>query len=87
LYLPEYEDFGGRARGHQVERNVFFSVDPRDTGWIKDNIPCQWACPALTKVPGYIRTIFEERYGRSCIYAPLKRPYHAYEDFAAPVER
>jgi formate dehydrogenase major subunit len=66
LYLPsESEDFQATIRARQVEQDVYFSTDPRDTGWIVDNIPCQAACPALTNVPGYIRTVFEERYGRS----------------------
>lgn len=65
LYLPESEDFKETAQARQVERYVYFSTDPRDMGWIEKNIPCQWACPALTNVPGYIRTIFEQRYGRS----------------------
>ncbi|HUT55370.1 MAG TPA: FAD-dependent oxidoreductase [bacterium] len=66
LYLPsESEDFQATIRARQVEQDVYFSTDPRDLGWIAENIPCQAACPALTNVPGYIRTIFEERYGRS----------------------
>jgi len=65
LYLPESEEFKETTRARQVERDVYFSTDPRDMGWIEKNIPCQWACPALTNVPGYIRTIYEGRYGRS----------------------
>jgi glutamate synthase (NADPH) small chain len=51
--------------GHVVVRDVFFSTDPRDLDWVPDNIPRQHACPALTNIPGYIRTIFEGRYGRA----------------------
>lgn len=65
LYLPECEEFKSTAKAHQVEKDIYFSTDPRDMGWVEENIPCQWACPAKTNVPGYIRTIFEERYGRS----------------------
>ena len=65
LYLPESEESKSLIRGHQVERDILFSTDPRDMGWVEENIPCQWACPARTNVPGYIRTISEERYGRS----------------------
>jgi formate dehydrogenase major subunit len=65
LYLPECEEFNSVATAHLVEKDIYFSTDPRDMGWIEENIPCQWACPARTNVPGYIRTIFEERYGRS----------------------
>jgi len=65
LYLPETEKFVETSEAKQVEKEVYFSTDPRDIGWIQDNIPCQWVCPALTNIPGYIRPIFEERYGRS----------------------
>lgn len=44
---------------------VFISDDPRDLGWVKQNVPCQDACPAGTNVPSYIRRIVEERYGES----------------------
>ena len=30
-----------------------------------ENVPCQHACPAQTNIPGYIRCIVEQRYGRS----------------------
>ncbi|MFC1815765.1 hypothetical protein ACFL0M_07435, partial [Thermodesulfobacteriota bacterium] len=66
LYLPsETQEFGARTKGRQVERDVYFSTDPRDFGWIRDNIPCQVGCPVITNIPGYIRTVFEERYGRA----------------------
>ncbi|MDX8400402.1 MAG: FAD-dependent oxidoreductase, partial [Gallionellaceae bacterium] len=32
---------------------------------MKDNVPCQAACPAGTNIPAYIRMISEERIGRS----------------------
>ena len=41
------------------------STDPRDLGWVRQNIPCQSACPAGTNVPAYIRMITEERFGES----------------------
>jgi len=66
LYLPsESEDFDHLTKGRQIERDVYFSTDPRDMVWVDENVPCQSACPAITNVPGYIRTVFEERYGRS----------------------
>jgi formate dehydrogenase major subunit len=65
FYLPENETSESMIRGHLVEKDIYFSTDSRDMGWVQENIPCQWACPARTNVPGYIRTIFEERYGRS----------------------
>ena len=46
-------------------RTVYLSEDPRDIGWVRQNVPCQAACPAGTNVPAYIRMIFEEQYGRS----------------------
>jgi len=49
----------------QGEDSIHYSDDPRDIGWVRENIPCQSACPADTNVPGYIRMILEERHGRS----------------------
>lgn len=43
----------------------YISDDPRDIGWVKQNVPCQTACPAGTNVPVYIREIIERQYGRS----------------------
>ena len=43
----------------------YISNDVRDIGWVKQNVPCQTACPAGTNVPAYIRAIIEEEYGRS----------------------
>ena len=48
-----------------AEGSVFVSEDPRDLGWVRQNVPCQNACPAGTNVPSYIRSIFESRYGES----------------------
>jgi glutamate synthase (NADPH) small chain len=42
---------------------VAYSDDPRDTGWVARNIPCQHACPAGTNIPAYIRAIAEGRHG------------------------
>ena len=44
---------------------VFISDDPRDLGWVRQNVPCQTACPAGTNVPAYIRRIVEEQFGSS----------------------
>jgi formate dehydrogenase major subunit len=43
----------------------YLSDDPRDIGWVKQNVPCQTACPAGTNVPVYIREIIERQFGRS----------------------
>ncbi|MEO5349497.1 MAG: FAD-dependent oxidoreductase [Magnetococcus sp. YQC-3] len=48
-----------------VHRAVYFSDDPRDIGWVRDNIPCQNACPARTNVPAYIRSIAEGRHSQA----------------------
>ncbi|MEM7021506.1 MAG: FAD-dependent oxidoreductase, partial [Pseudomonadota bacterium] len=66
LQLDEGEDFSERqSYGRRVVTPVRYSTDPRDVGWVRENIPCQTACPADTNVPAYIQMILEERYGRS----------------------
>lgn len=49
----------------RIIKEIAFSEDPRDYGYMADNVPCQHACPAATNIPGYIRCITEGRYGRS----------------------
>ena len=53
------------AVSQTADGGVFVSNDPRDIGWVKENVPCQHACPAGTNVPSYIRSIVEGRYGES----------------------
>lgn len=66
VYLDEGEDFSERqSYGRRVVTPVRYSTDPRDVGWVRENIPCQTACPADTNVPAYIQMILENRYGRS----------------------
>ena len=66
IRLDENEDFSDtQSYGQRIVTPVRFSTDPRDIGWVRENIPCQTACPADTNVPAYIRTIMEQRYGRS----------------------
>ncbi len=66
VYLDEEEDFSERqSYGRRVVTPVRYSTDPRDVGWVRQNIPCQTACPADTNVPAYIQMILENRYGRS----------------------
>lgn len=66
VYLDEDEDFSERqSYGRRVVTPVRYSIDPRDVGWVRQNIPCQTACPADTNVPAYIQMILEDRYGRS----------------------
>ncbi len=64
--VGENEDFSKtQSIGQRIITPVRFSTDPRDVGWVRENIPCQTACPADTNVPAYIRMIIEKRYGRS----------------------
>jgi len=66
IHLSEDEDFSDpQSYGRRVVTPVRYSTDPRDIGWVKENIPCQVACPALTNIPAYIRMISEQRFGRS----------------------
>jgi NADPH-dependent glutamate synthase beta subunit-like oxidoreductase/ferredoxin len=41
------------------------SSHAQDIDFIRTNIPCQWACPARTDVPGYIEAISRGDYGRA----------------------
>ncbi|MCP4284753.1 MAG: FAD-dependent oxidoreductase [Gammaproteobacteria bacterium] len=66
VYVDEKEDFSNsQALGRRVVTPVRYSTDPRDIGWVKENVPCQDACPACTNIPAYIRMIYEQRFGRS----------------------
>lgn len=44
---------------------VRYSDDPRDFGWVRENVPCQTACPAGTDIPAYIWAIMEKKHGLS----------------------
>jgi len=46
-------------------KQIVYSTDARDFGQVAKSIPCQAACPAGTNIPGYIRCIYEKRYGRA----------------------
>ncbi|MBI1206912.1 MAG: NAD(P)-binding protein [Azospirillum sp.] len=54
-----------QARASDASAEPYWSDDPRDVGWVKENVPCQTACPASTNIPAYIRAIYEERYGKA----------------------
>lgn len=41
------------------------STNPEDFDYVRRNIPCQWACPALTDIPGYIKANFDRDYAKS----------------------
>jgi len=49
----------------EIVKRIVYSSDPRDLKNIEKGVPCQAACPAGTNIPGYIRCIHEQRYGRS----------------------
>jgi hypothetical protein len=55
---------GGRD-AYEVIREISFSTDPVDFDFIKVTVPCPVACPAYTKIPAYIRTLYEGRHDRS----------------------
>ena len=55
----------GAAETPTAAQREYLSDDPRDIGWVKQNVPCQTACPAGTNVPVYIREIIERQFGRS----------------------
>jgi glutamate synthase (NADPH) small chain len=38
------------------------SHHPEDLDYIRTNIPCQWACPALTDIPGYIEAVYHDKH-------------------------
>ncbi|MCL4557910.1 MAG: FAD-dependent oxidoreductase [Deltaproteobacteria bacterium] len=63
--FSEKESFDHLTAARRVERTVFFSTNKMDFAWMRENVPCQTACPALTNVPGYIYAGYQERYGRS----------------------
>ena len=43
--------------------DILYSDDPRDFGWLRENVPCQAACPAGTDIPRYIWAILQEKHG------------------------
>jgi len=47
------------------QSDEYLSEDLRDISWVKNNVPCQTACPASTNIPGYIRQIYLEDFGGS----------------------
>ncbi|MBN1879017.1 FAD-dependent oxidoreductase [bacterium] len=42
-----------------------WSTHSRDLNYIRTNIPCQWACPAFTNIPGYIEAVFHGDFDRA----------------------
>ena len=63
--MGEIKPPSGATVAPAAEAREYLSDDPRDIGWVRQNVPCQTACPAGTNVPVYIRDIIERQYGRS----------------------
>ena len=63
--MGEIKPPSGATVAPAAEAREYLSDDPRDIGWVKQNVPCQTACPAGTNVPVYIREIIERQFGRS----------------------
>jgi len=59
------ERVGSARHGAREPGAVYYSDDPRDIGWVKQNVPCQTACPAGTNIPAYIWAIMDDAYGAS----------------------
>jgi NADPH-dependent glutamate synthase beta subunit-like oxidoreductase/predicted nucleotide-binding protein (sugar kinase/HSP70/actin superfamily)/ferredoxin len=58
--LPATEPSTDPASALSVARGVGNAA--RDFQWLKENIPCQSACPAHTDIPAYLKAISDGRY-------------------------
>ncbi|CCK81124.1 MULTISPECIES: FAD-dependent oxidoreductase [Desulfobacula] len=67
LYSKEEKLFQDKNKIYSAQsvKQIVYSTDVRDFGQVAKSIPCQDACPAQTNIPGYIRCIYEKRYGRA----------------------
>lgn len=67
LYSKEEKLFQDKNKIYSARsvKQIVYSTDIRDFGQVAKSIPCQDACPAKTNIPGYIRAIYEKRYGRA----------------------
>ncbi|WP_299979273.1 FAD-dependent oxidoreductase [Desulfobacula sp.] len=67
LYSKEEKLFQDKNKIYSAQsvKQIVYSTDVRDFGQVAKSIPCQDACPAKTNIPGYIRAVFEKRYGRA----------------------
>jgi len=63
-FPPPKRDIDARTEAAETE-DIEFSDDPRDFGWLRENVPCQSACPAGTDIPTYIWDILRGRHGDS----------------------
>ena len=58
--LPVSEPSSDPASALSVERGV--GTAAKDFHWLKENIPCQAACPAHTDIPAYLKAIVDGKY-------------------------
>jgi formate dehydrogenase major subunit len=58
--LPTSEPSTDPASALSVARGVGSAA--KDFHWLKENIPCQSACPAHTDIPAYLKAIVDGRY-------------------------
>ncbi|MCF6248289.1 MAG: FAD-dependent oxidoreductase [Desulfobacula sp.] len=67
LYSKEEKRFRDKNKIYATQsvKQIAYSTDNRDFGQVARSIPCQDACPAKTNIPGYIRCVYEKRYGRA----------------------
>ena len=67
LYLKEEKLFQDKNKIYSVQsvKQIVYSTDIRDFGQVAKSVPCQDVCPAKTNIPGYIRAVYEKRYGRA----------------------
>ncbi len=67
VYPKEEKLFQDKNKIYSVKsvKQIVYSTDARDFGQVAKSVPCQDACPAKTNIPGYIRSIYEKRYGRA----------------------
>jgi formate dehydrogenase major subunit len=48
-----------------LTREEGFANQPKDMDWLKQNIPCQAACPAHTRIPDYLGEIHKGNYDQA----------------------
>ncbi|MFQ5438360.1 MAG: FAD-dependent oxidoreductase, partial [Paracoccaceae bacterium] len=65
MSASERQSTGSAAFVSGSDGEIEYSDDPRDFGWVRENVPCQTACPAGTDIPTYIWEILEDRHGKS----------------------
>lgn len=58
--LPWSEPTSDPASALSVVRG--YGDSPKDFFWLKENIPCQAACPAHTDIPAYLKAIADEKF-------------------------